>query len=992
MRIIKWAFIFLYFLFSVVLIANGQGGWNEIKSNVVNALSTGTISALAKDPTGTIVYAAVGNNVLKWQANLWTQLGALNANSAINSLTTDAAGNVYAAGFFYNANNFGYVAKWNGTTWSELGTGVNALNANGVIYSITTDPAGNIYAAGSFNNTVGKKYVAKWNGTTWSELGGLGALNANNFIETVASDASGNLYAGGQFTNANNKTYVAKWNGSAWAEVGGANGLNGNSGILSITTDPVGNVYAGGQFTNAGNKRYVAKWNGTSWAELGTGTNALNASDWIFTIITDGSGNVYAGGNFANAAGQYVANWNGTNWTELGAGANSLHANGDISSLIRLSSGDVYAAGSFTNGASYKYVAKWNVAANAWSETGSGGTGSLNAEGDINVIHKDINNYLYAAGAFGFGFAGRSVSRWNGTVWAETGSGTNALHANDIIRTVTSDAAGNIYVGGFFTNGSGPGLGKYYVAKFNGTSWSELGGLNALNANAPIFTLAVDIQGNVYAGGAFTNSSGRCYIAKWTAATNTWSELGGLNGLNANGAIHTIALDGSGNVYAAGSFTTINRFVAYVARWNGTSWSPLGPAENTGALNADAIGKILVVNPNLVYVYGSGITAGGGFSALGKWDGTTWTRIGGNNGILLDGPFDDITLDNSGNVYAAGSFGNPLGRTVLKYNGSVWTEVGTGTESLRANNYIHSVIVNGDSIYAAGVFVNANFKCYVAGYNLTSLPQPDVRQVNNKCQNSPTVKGKLANPPLNATITITQDGSPVSYTSADSSFTYFTSGVTPVGNHLVRVQYANPTVTKQKDTAYTISSIVTPAITLSGNTTVATGQVTTLTAVTTNGGSQASFQWQDSINSTGWKDIFAAIDSIADYYPAATGHKIRMKLTSSLPCTNPTTVTSAALTFTVNVTTGIVPVSANRFNIRVYPNPVHTELIIDSLKLSDRWISFELFTNVGNRLIVRQLTNQTNLTQTMSFLPNGFYTVVLRRKNGESAYVKIIKQ
>ncbi|HEX7905106.1 MAG TPA: T9SS type A sorting domain-containing protein [Chitinophagaceae bacterium] len=991
MRIIKPVFIFLHFLLSV-FITNAQSGWNEIKSDVVNALNTVEINALAKDATGTIVYAAVGNNVLKWQANVWTQLGTLNTNSAINTLTTDAAGNVYAAGFFSNANNFAYVAKWNGTSWSELGSGANALNANGVIYSLTTDPAGNIYAAGSFNNTVGKKYVAKWNGTTWSELGGLGALSANGFIWSVASDASGNIYAGGGFTNANNKSYVAKWNGASWSELGGVNALGANSGILTVTTDPAGNVYAGGQFTNATNKRYVAKWNGTAWAELGTGANALNASDWIVTIIADGSGNVYAGGNFANSAGQYVAKWNGTNWTELGAGANSLHANGVINSLIRLSSGDVYATGSFTNGASYTFVAKWNAGTDTWSETGSGGTGSLNANGDINVIHKDINNYLYAAGAFGFGFAGRSISRWNGTVWTETGSGTNALHANNIIRTLTSDAKGNIYVGGFFTNGSGPGLGKYYIAKFNGSSWSELGGLNALNANGPIFTLAVDIQGNVYAGGAFTNSSGRCYVAKWTAATNTWSELGGLNGLNANGSIQTIALDGSGNVYAAGSFTTINIFVAYVAKWNGTSWSPLGPTENTGALNADAIGKIAVVNPNLIYVYGSGITAGGGFGALGKWDGTTWTRIGGNNGIVLDGPFGDMTLDNSGNVYAAGSFGNLLGRTVLKYNGSVWTQVGTGTESLTANNYIHSVIVNGDSIYAGGVFVNANFKCYVAGYNLTALPQPDVRQVSNKCQNSSAVKGKLANPPPNVTITITEDGSPISYSSVDSSFTYFTSGVTPVGNHLVRVQYVNATVTKQKDTAYSVLPIVTPAITLSGSTTVATGQVTTLIAITTNGGSQASFQWQDSTNSTGWKDIFAATDSIVDYYPAATGHKIRMKLTSSLPCINPITVTSAALTFTVNLTTGIAPVSANQSNIRVYPNPVHKELIIDSLKLSDRWISFELFTNVGNRVIVRPLANQTNITQTMSFLPNGFYMIVLRRKNGASAYAKIIKQ
>ena len=71
-----------------------------------------------------------------------------------------------------------------------------------------------------------------------------------------------------------------------------------------------------------------------------------------------------------------------------------------------------------------------------------------------------------------------------------------------------------------------------------------------------IHALAVDGSGSVYAGGYFT-SAGTCdsaagcnRIAKWDGST--WSALG--SGMN--NAVSALAVDGSGSVYAGGSFTT----------------------------------------------------------------------------------------------------------------------------------------------------------------------------------------------------------------------------------------------------------------------------------------------------------------------------------------------------------------------------------------------------------------------------------------------------
>ena len=102
--------------------------------------------------------------------------------------------------------------------------------------------------------------------------------------------------------------------------------------------------------------------------------------------------------------------------------------------------------------------------------------------------------------------------------WSELG-GLNGLAANDHIHWVCSDASGNIYAGGWFTNSSG----NQYVAKYDGSAWSELGGLNGLAANSDIEYVYSDASGNIYGAGFFTNSSGNRYVAKYDG--NAWSEL-----------------------------------------------------------------------------------------------------------------------------------------------------------------------------------------------------------------------------------------------------------------------------------------------------------------------------------------------------------------------------------------------------------------------------------------------------------------------------------
>jgi len=93
-----------------------------------------------------------------------------------------------------------------------------------------------IYAVGCFTNFAGvaeADYVARWNGTTWSGLGSSGDLNAIVHDAVVYKSA---LHIAGEFTDAGGDVtadMVAKWNGSAWVGLAVAGATSNGNGVGS---------------------------------------------------------------------------------------------------------------------------------------------------------------------------------------------------------------------------------------------------------------------------------------------------------------------------------------------------------------------------------------------------------------------------------------------------------------------------------------------------------------------------------------------------------------------------------------------------------------------------------------------------------------------------------------------------------------------------------------------------------------------------------------
>jgi trimeric autotransporter adhesin len=479
---------------------------------------------------------------------------------------------LYAGGFFTTAGGVpaNGVAKWNGTSWSSLGTGsANGMNADANALAVFDDGSGSgpaLYAGGFFTTAGGvtANQMARWNGTSWSSLETGSANGMSNSVRalTVFDDGSGSgpaLVAGGSFTTAGGAAAnrIAKWNGTSWSSLGtgAANGVNDMVLDLTVFDDGSGSgpaLYAGGFFSMAGGftANRIAKWNGTSWSSLGTGSTngigGLNTAVRTLKVFDDGSGSgpaLYAGGTFTTAGGgpaNRIAKWNGTSWSSL-ASSSSNGVNNDVYALTVFDDGSsggpaLYAGGLFTTagGVPANRIAKWN--GTSWSSLGTGSANGVSGNAAPSVSALTVFDdgsgggpALYAGGDFttAGGAPANRIAKWNGTAWSSLGTGSaNGVNNTVGALTVFDDGLGGgpaLYAGGLFTTAGGATANR--IAKWNGTAWSSLGTGSANGVGGafpPVFALTAFDDGlgsgpGLYAGGQFTTAGGASsnYVAKW---------------------------------------------------------------------------------------------------------------------------------------------------------------------------------------------------------------------------------------------------------------------------------------------------------------------------------------------------------------------------------------------------------------------------------------------------------------------------------------------
>ncbi len=340
-----------------------------------------------------------------------------------------------------------------------------------------------------------------------------------------------------------------------------------------------------------------------------------------------------------------------------------------------------------------------------------GGQQGVNSRVNALTVHDDGlggGSALYAGGLFTAAgdVSMNYVGRWNGTSWSPLGGGVNnevyILHSFD-------DGNGPIlYAGGVFSTAEGQTVNR--IAQWDGAAWSPLGtGLN----NSPLAMVDFDDGSGpaLYVGGQFTTAGGVTVnrIARWDGAA--WSPLG--SGMSSEVRALAVYDDGSGPaLYAGGTFTTAGgAAISRIAKWSGSDWLPLNSGLG-GTTNASVDAMIVFDDGtgSALYVAGAFTTDGvTTLNRIAKWNGEQWSPLGAglSSTVLALAEFDEGFGEGS-QLYVGGSFstaGNQSANRIAKWNGVRWTPLGEGwSQSVFALAAYDDGFGDGPQLYAGGWF------------------------------------------------------------------------------------------------------------------------------------------------------------------------------------------------------------------------------------------------------------------------------------------------
>lgn len=320
-------------------------------------------------------------------------------------------GQLHVAGRFHMAGTVSStnIARFDGTTW----TGGLRGGADDVILSLGVF-GGSLYAGGEFLQVsmnspvpVDASHVARWNGSSWSALGS----GVSNDVYAFAEYA-GDLVVAGTFLEAGGAPAfgVARWDGAQWSAMGP--GLGGpSSTYVRDLASWNGQLYAGGGFHTIGGAAAtgLARWDGAAWSDFGVSVvQGSNFFGGLVNALCVWNGGLVVGGNIQEINGvpiNGVAFFDGVNWSDLGGGLDPGAAVRDLF----VYHGRLVATGSVEMGPTFGIALFDGV---SWSVPGNGlMTWDLFSDW---IYGTEFQGSLYVTGNIGYadGIAQSRMARW----------------------------------------------------------------------------------------------------------------------------------------------------------------------------------------------------------------------------------------------------------------------------------------------------------------------------------------------------------------------------------------------------------------------------------------------------------------------------------------------------------------------------------------------------------------------------------------------------
>lgn len=241
-------------------------------SNVGTVANGSAIYALAVIGTDLYVgglFTTINNvpntaRLAKWDGTAWSAVGndVISAN-AVNALAV-IGNDLYVGGDFNRIGSMtmNRIGRWNtvSKTWSALAKGAETGVLGGGVYALAVMGT-DLYVGGTFTSVVNDKniqYIAKWNGSTWSALGTVSGDGIGTIVGTL-TPVGNDLYVGGRFTTLGNvkANSIIKWSNGRWenfADKGVQMRYTNGSGAPNVSAIvPFGTeLLIGGDFSAAG--------------------------------------------------------------------------------------------------------------------------------------------------------------------------------------------------------------------------------------------------------------------------------------------------------------------------------------------------------------------------------------------------------------------------------------------------------------------------------------------------------------------------------------------------------------------------------------------------------------------------------------------------------------------------------------------------------------------------------------------------------------------
>ncbi len=335
---------------------------------------------------------------------------------------------------------------------------------------------------------------------------------------------------------------------------------------------------------------------------------------------------------------------------------------------------------------------------------------------------------LYAGGSFtsiGGSAAGRYLARWNaGTnTWSPLGAGISPGFTNAFMTSLVPFNPGSgerLVAGGFYASAGGV-AGTASLAMWNGASWEAMGTAWEQNTRGSIWSLAA-WNGLLYAGGGVVNQPALIGGLPWAGFASwdgqKWTpRISVLGGFSPYVGAQQVFNDGSGEaLYAAGRFSQIDSVAGTsgIGRWDGTSWTSVGGGLPSTSTLFGAEGMTVHDDGGGAALYVAGyafLPAGAGVCNVARWGGQSWTALGGQIGtgrLTSIASFDD----GAGAKLYIGGTAMPQINYIARWEGGQWVPVGGGVTGpgLPPSNFpsVFGLGAWDGKLYAAGNFAQVN--------------------------------------------------------------------------------------------------------------------------------------------------------------------------------------------------------------------------------------------------------------------------------------------